>query len=569
MKPFIKRFLILSALLVSMLTAVSATNEETITVTIGLNSTLPDNPVTLALPENGEFDYENPTYGAQLEDPIALAAYEEFLKITPETSKVTISLDQFELTGPDHNLLPYQCFSQVSAAFAAFMFDHPEMHYFTPDLNAGFSFGMSSKDSGKTYKLTSTSLTLVQEENSKQMKSDLDALLAQFKADFDSTRSPAQQYRYIHDYVCDLAAYDYEAAALGGQSDAHSAYGLLLMDKKVVCEGYSKSFKVLCDAVGLPCILVAGEATEYVDKNGLPFFTGISNHMWNAVQIGESWYAVDTTWDDFDEVMLTPDSDAEIGFCTYDYFLKNDRFLFSSKEHDHRPSGSIYYANFTPMLFGMPKLAEGSCPGVEAFSTETLHILYKGTDLSVASIIDGYQVNGVALSDVPHLDIYLEKDQVLASSIHIPAGMRYTLSAIPSADEEDDLDQPDLRTVGRTISYADGFAGPLFVLSGGLSLNQVSLNTAPDKPLVQLSGGSVSGMDITTFTYKPASPANTVRLRAAYDESGRMTSLTPMEGAESYTYEMLFPERVGAYSRDYLLFLSPLFPAPLVLTPTL
>jgi len=64
-----------------------------------------------------------------------------------------------------------------------------------------------------------------------------------------------------------------------------------------VCEGYARAFKVLCDEVGIPCVLVDGQA---VNSSG-----GSEAHMWNYVQVddGDSqtdnpWYAVDVTWDD-------------------------------------------------------------------------------------------------------------------------------------------------------------------------------------------------------------------------------------------------------------------------------
>lgn len=52
-----------------------------------------------------------------------------------------------------------------------------------------------------------------------------------------------------------------------------------------VCEGYARAFKTLCDRERIPCVLVDGLG------NGGP-------HMWNNVEVGGVWYAVDVTWDD-------------------------------------------------------------------------------------------------------------------------------------------------------------------------------------------------------------------------------------------------------------------------------
>ena len=57
-----------------------------------------------------------------------------------------------------------------------------------------------------------------------------------------------------------------------------------------VCEAYSRAFKVLCDKVGIPCVLVDGDANNGVSVGG---------HMWNYVQMENGkWYAVDITWND-------------------------------------------------------------------------------------------------------------------------------------------------------------------------------------------------------------------------------------------------------------------------------
>ena len=57
-----------------------------------------------------------------------------------------------------------------------------------------------------------------------------------------------------------------------------------------VCEGYSRAFKVLCDELEIPCVLV----------DGMSYNSGGSGpHMWNNVQMPDgNWYAVDVTWND-------------------------------------------------------------------------------------------------------------------------------------------------------------------------------------------------------------------------------------------------------------------------------
>lgn len=58
-----------------------------------------------------------------------------------------------------------------------------------------------------------------------------------------------------------------------------------------VCEGYARAFMVLCNELGIPCVLVNGNAKS--EKNEQP-----GGHMWNYVQVDGGWYAVDVTWND-------------------------------------------------------------------------------------------------------------------------------------------------------------------------------------------------------------------------------------------------------------------------------
>lgn len=54
----------------------------------------------------------------------------------------------------------------------------------------------------------------------------------------------------------------------------------------VVCEGYSKAFKYLCDLAGIDCITVTGTMTGG---------TGAGEHMWNVVRLDGVNYLVDLT----------------------------------------------------------------------------------------------------------------------------------------------------------------------------------------------------------------------------------------------------------------------------------
>ncbi|CAF3037277.1 unnamed protein product [Rotaria sp. Silwood2] len=65
--------------------------------------------------------------------------------------------------------------------------------------------------------------------------------------------------------------------------------------KKAICGGYSNLYKYLCDQLAIPCKVISGYAKGYGfehDKNALYE----TNHAWNAVEIEQSWYLIDSTW---------------------------------------------------------------------------------------------------------------------------------------------------------------------------------------------------------------------------------------------------------------------------------
>ena len=58
-----------------------------------------------------------------------------------------------------------------------------------------------------------------------------------------------------------------------------------------VCEGYARAFKILCDKLGILCVLEDGYAKPTADSTG-------TFHMWNAVKLGDQWFGTDVTWND-------------------------------------------------------------------------------------------------------------------------------------------------------------------------------------------------------------------------------------------------------------------------------
>ena len=93
----------------------------------------------------------------------------------------------------------------------------------------------------------------------------------------------------IHEYVCANLYYT-EVEPVPQGMEYRNIYDALIIDGEVVCEGYSRAFKAICDYYNIPCILITGTGVTSEGSDG---------HMWNQVQMdNDRWYLVDCTWDD-------------------------------------------------------------------------------------------------------------------------------------------------------------------------------------------------------------------------------------------------------------------------------
>ena len=208
---------------------------------------------------------------------------------------VTVGIDEDE--EPYLNELGDDISYAMSSALGAFLYDYPQV-FWMHGMQWSWSFSGRYVDNHTKIEWSLADMTLTPKlyyENADQdmpafnagVQQAVSILTSQFNAD-DTNFEKA---RKIHDWVMNQVTYDYEAAANSGNDAymyAHTAYPVFAegWGNKVVCEGYAKAFKILCDQFGIPCVLASGEG------NG-------GAHMWNLVQMpDENWYAVDATWDD-------------------------------------------------------------------------------------------------------------------------------------------------------------------------------------------------------------------------------------------------------------------------------
>ncbi|RGY98752.1 transglutaminase domain-containing protein [Clostridium sp. AM58-1XD] len=147
-----------------------------------------------------------------------------------------------------------------------------------------------------------------------------------------------EKEQYIHDFICSSVRYDKLKKPY-----SHEIIGPLGQGVGV-CEGIAKSVKILCDALGIWCIIAVSEANP--DKN-IKY-----RHAWNVVRIGGSYYQLDATFDN---------SLSHGGEVRYDYFNLDDKRFF----RDHEPA-----------MYELPQCSDGD------------HFYYKEKKLSFTKMED-------------------------------------------------------------------------------------------------------------------------------------------------------------------------------------
>lgn len=123
-------------------------------------------------------------------------------------------------------------------------------------------------------------------------------------------RSEEEKLLYIHDFICENVRYDKLKKAY-----SHEIIGPLGQGVGV-CEGIAKTVKVLCDALGIWCIIALCDNNP---EKGIKY-----RHMWNVIRVGGKYYHLDATFDN---------SLGKDGVKRYDYFKLNDSQIFK----DHEP----------------------------------------------------------------------------------------------------------------------------------------------------------------------------------------------------------------------------------------
>lgn len=120
----------------------------------------------------------------------------------------------------------------------------------------------------------------------------------------------------VHDWIVKWSEYDVEANNNSPNAkpdpDNDNPYGLLY-SRKSICSGYSSTFQLFMDMLGIECITVKGFARNLNTE-----------HAWNMVRLDGDWYCVDVTWDD-------PTGSLKADSVSHDFFNVTSQYLRNTK----------------------------------------------------------------------------------------------------------------------------------------------------------------------------------------------------------------------------------------------
>lgn len=161
-----------------------------------------------------------------------------------------------------------------------------------------------------------------------QMKNELNAAVHEIHNKCFPTGwkglSDIRKEKELFDYICNNIVYDRNAYEHSDEYYhnnnrwAWTAYAALV-NKSAVCEGISLAFKILCESVKIPTVMVFGKAED-------------EGHAWNIAKISGHFYNVDCTW------CLRKKDEIRSPYDRYRYFNIPDSLL-----HKNRQPAYPYY----------------------------------------------------------------------------------------------------------------------------------------------------------------------------------------------------------------------------------
>lgn len=178
-----------------------------------------------------------------------------------------------------------------------------------------------------------------------QMENSIEKTISQIISKVNSSQSSSiyAKCKLLHNYFAKKVNYNYQALADPfANPDAFNIVGVFLQ-KKAVCEGISKAYKILCDRLGIDCLIIHGQSLHYSTKQNI-------EHAWNIVKLPAGFVHVDVTWD------LGISQNLKM-YC-YDYFFVSDKEIRQDHQYCSYPQCELESSYFDVTKRKMTSLSQ-------------------------------------------------------------------------------------------------------------------------------------------------------------------------------------------------------------------
>ena len=221
-------------------------------------------------------------------------------QLNKEQQKAYYAMKEGLLKLQDSFMVPMLSNKELSDIYALIRMDCPEIFY-----SVSFSY---------RYYANSTAVEMVPQylfskDKIKEHRQAMDSRVKKLARQAEGLDEKEKEL-YIHDFIVKNVKYDKLK-----KEYSHEIIGAL-GNGVAVCEGIAKAVKILCDELGIWCIIAVSEANP--DK-GIKY-----RHAWNVIRIGGQYYHLDVTFDN----TLSKDD-----MVRHDYVNLSDKQIF----RDHEP----------------------------------------------------------------------------------------------------------------------------------------------------------------------------------------------------------------------------------------
>lgn len=200
---------------------------------------------------------------------------------------------------------------KADSIYSSFLRNNPLLFHLKVVGNSGYRMDLENPE----YLATFIPQYSVSPTSFHQIYPLLEEAIEQFYSLLDYRMTPAEIAYTLYQKICKEVIYgerneEYPHWAYS----AFSALGVFL-PHKAVCQGYSLSYSLLLNGLGIKTNYVTGA------------IAGTPGHAWNRVYIDGEWYNADATFDDASNNNFTTKS------CINKYFLCSDDLFYTTFEH--------------------------------------------------------------------------------------------------------------------------------------------------------------------------------------------------------------------------------------------